>query len=174
MPYLRYFEMKSGELRELHGRLKMIDERIMKGQVLLAVLLAALLGVAGLAGGQEVSEHGNPWIWVSIGKVKVKAEAVSTPERLYQGLSYRSELAEGRGMLFFMPAVEMQTFCMRGMRFPLDLVWIVDGRVAGITRNVASTFSGGLTSPTPVNYVLEVPGGFADKYGVKVGDKVEW
>jgi uncharacterized membrane protein (UPF0127 family) len=148
--------------------------RIMKAQILLGVLLAALLGEAGLAGGQEVSEHGNPWLWVSIGKVKVKAEAVSTPERLQLGLSYRRELAEGRGMLFFMPAVEQQTFCMRGMRFPLDLVWIVDGGVAGITRNVPSTFPGELPSPTPVNYVLEVPGGFADKYGIKVGDRVKW
>ena len=150
--------------------MKMTAGRIMKAQVLLGVLLVALLGVAG---GEAVSEQGNPLVWVSLGKVKVKAEAVSTPEKLYQGLSSRRELAEGRGMLFFMPEIAVQTFCMRGMRFPLDLVWIVDGRVAGITRNVPSTFPGELPSPTPVNYVLEVPGGFADRYGIKAGDWVK-
>jgi uncharacterized membrane protein (UPF0127 family) len=148
--------------------------RIMKTQALLGVALAVLLGLAGSVAGQDVSEQGNPWLWVTIGKVKVKAEAVSTPERLYQGLSYRRELPEGRGMLFFMPEVEVQIFCMRGMHIPLDLIWIVDGRVAGLTRNVPPTFSGNLPSPTPVNYVLEVPGGFADRYGIKEGDRVSW
>jgi uncharacterized protein len=152
----------------------MTARRIIKRQVLVGVLLTALLAVAGLTGGQEVSEQGNPWVWVSIGKVKVKAETVSTPEKLYQGLSQRRELAEGRGMLFLMPAVEVQTFCMRGMRFPLDFLWIVDGKVAGLTPNVPSTFPGELPSPAKVNYVLEVPGGFADKYGIKVGDPVHW
>jgi uncharacterized membrane protein (UPF0127 family) len=77
-------------------------------------------------------------------------------------------------MLFVMPEVAHQVFCMRGMRFPLDLIWIVEGRVAGITRNVPSTFPGELPSPQPVNYVLEVPGGFAAKYGIKTGDQVKW
>jgi len=141
------------------------------------LLLAALVGLAGLAGqagGQEVSEHGNPWVRVTIGKVTVQAEAVRTPERLYLGLSYRTDLPEGRGMLFFMPDQEVQTFCMRGMRLPLDLIWISGGRVAGITRNVPPTFPGDLTSPAPVNQVLEVPGGFADRHGIKAGDPVRW
>ncbi len=152
----------------------MTARRIVKSQVLLGMALAVLLALAGLAAGQDISEQGNPWVWVSIGKVKVKAEAVSTPERLYQGLSDRRELPAGRGMLFFMPAVEVQDFCMRGMHFPLDLIWIVDGRVAGLTRNVPPTFPGNLPSPTPVNFVLEVPGGFADRYGIKEGDRVSW
>jgi uncharacterized membrane protein (UPF0127 family) len=63
---------------------------------------------------------------------------------------------------------------MRGMRFPLDLIWISDGRVAGLTRNVPATFPGELTSPAPVDQVLEVPGGFADRYGIKAGDRVRW
>ncbi len=71
--------------------------------VMAALLMAGLFGLAGGAGGQEVSEQGNPWVRVSLGKVTVKAEAVRTPERLYLGLSYRKELPEGRGMLFFMP-----------------------------------------------------------------------
>jgi uncharacterized membrane protein (UPF0127 family) len=147
---------------------------VVKAQVLLGVFLVTLLGLSGWAGGQEVSKQGNPWVWVNIGKVKVKAEAVSTPKKLYLGLSYRRELPEGRGMLFLMREVSYQMFCMRGMRFPLDLIWIVDGKVAGITRNVPPTFAGDLPSPKPVNYVLEVPGGFADKYGLKAGDRVKW
>ena len=139
------------------------------------VMVALLMAVfAGGAGGQEVSEQGNPWVRVSLGKVTVQAEAVRTPERLYLGLSYRRELPEGRGMLFFMPAKEVQSFCMRGMRLPLDLIWISGGRVAGVTRNVPATFPGELISPAPVNHVLEVPGGFADRHGIKTGDRVQW
>ena len=44
----------------------------------------------------------------------------------------------------------------------------------GITRNVPPTFPGDLTSPAPVNQVLEVPGGFADRHGIKAGDRVRW
>ena len=138
------------------------------------LLLAVLAGLAGQAAGQEVSEHGNPWVRVTVGKVAVQAEAVRTPERLYLGLSYRTQLPEGRGMLFFMPDQEVQTFCMRGIRLPLDLIWISAGRVAGITRNVPPTFPGELTSPAPVDMVLEVPGGFADRHGIKAGDPVSW
>jgi uncharacterized protein len=144
-----------------------------KAQVLLGVLLAVLLGLAWGAWGQEVSPHGNPWVWVSIGTVKVKAEAVSNPGKLYLGLSYRRKLPDGQGMLFILPKVEKEVFCMRGMRFPLDLIWIADGKVTGITRNVPATFPGELPSPGPVHYVLEVPGGFADKYGLKTGDRVQ-
>jgi uncharacterized membrane protein (UPF0127 family) len=158
----------------IRGRKKvtMPTNRILKMKVVLGVILITQLGMA--AGGQDVSEQGNPWVWVRIGKVKVKAEAVETPERLYLGLSYRQGLPEGRGMLFIMPENSIQTFCMREMRFPLDLVWIAAGRVAGITKNVSPNFSGELPSPEPVNHVLEVPGGFADKYGIKVGDRVKW
>jgi uncharacterized membrane protein (UPF0127 family) len=141
--------------------------------VLGGLLLAAVFVPARGARGQAVSEHGNPWVWVTVGQVTVKAEAVRTPERIYLGLSYREALPEGRGMLFFMPAREVQTFCMRGMRLPLDLIWISDSRVAGITRNVPATFPGELISPAPVDQVLEVPGGFADRYGIKAGDPVQ-
>jgi uncharacterized membrane protein (UPF0127 family) len=148
--------------------------RNLSAWVMAGLLLAALSGLAGRAGGQEVSEQGNPWVRVSLGKVTVQAEAVRTPERIYRGLSYRKELPEGRGMLFFMPAKEVQVFCMRGMRFHLDLIWISAGKVAGLTRNVPPTFPGNLTSPAPATHVLEVPGGFAGRHGIKAGDRVRW
>ncbi len=147
--------------------------RIRTVKVIAGVLLAALLGLGGWARGQEVSKYGNPWVWVSIGRVTIMAEAVRTPMRLYLGLSHRRSLPQGQGMLFLMPENQEQTFCMRGMEFPLDFIWINRG-VAGITRNVPPTFAGDLKSPGPVQEVLEVPGGFAQKYGVKVGDRVRW
>jgi hypothetical protein len=54
----------------------MPTNRILKMKVVLGVILITQLGMA--AGGQDVSEQGNPWVWVSIGKLKVKAEAVET------------------------------------------------------------------------------------------------
>jgi uncharacterized membrane protein (UPF0127 family) len=140
--------------------------------LVLALGLCLLLG--GPAAGEDLSEYGNPWLWVRVGRVQVQAEVVKTPEKLSLGLGRRRELPHGRGMLFFMPRVEVQHFCMRGMQFPLDFIWIVQGQVAGLEKNVSPAFPGTLSSPRPVNYVLEVPAGFADTYGVKVGDEVKW
>jgi uncharacterized membrane protein (UPF0127 family) len=163
-----------GRLSGAAGEVKMTVGRLRTVKVIAGLLLAALLGLGGWARGQEVSPYGNPWVWVNVGRVTVQAEAVRTPARLYLGLSNRRSLPEGQGMLFLMPEKEVQTFCMRGMRFPLDFIWISQGRVAGITRNVPPTFTGDLKSPGPVGEVLEVPGGFAQKYGVSVGDRVRW
>ena len=148
--------------------------RLRTVKVIAGLLLAACLGLGGPARAQQVSKYGNPWVWVSLGRVTVQAEAVRTPARLYLGLSNRRSLPEGQGMLFLMPEKQEQTFCMRGMRFPLDFIWINKGRVVGITRNVPPTFGGDLNSPGPVDEVLEVPAGFAQKYDVKVWDRVRW
>ena len=128
----------------------------------------------GPARGEQLSEYGNPFLWVSVGQVKVQAEVVSTPEKLYRGLGYRQELPPGRGMLFSLPLVAGQDFCMRGMEFPIDILWIVKGEIVGIEKNVSPQFTGTLSSPQPVNYVLEAPAGFAEEYGVRVGDRVSW
>lgn len=128
----------------------------------------------GLLGSAEVSEDGNPLVWVTVGQVGVKAEVVRTPGKLFLGLGYRQELPEGRGMLFLMPRRESQNFCMRGMKFAIDILWIDRGKLVGLEKNVSPQFPGNLTSPQPVKYVLEVPGGFADRYQVKVGAPVRW
>ena len=124
--------------------------------------------------GEEVSEYGNPLVWVTVERVQLQAELVKTPAKCYLGLSFRRDLPEGRGMLFLLPRVEPQTFCMRGMQFPIDIIWIGDGRVAGVEKNVSPEFTGELPSPVPVQVVLEVPGGFADRHGIRRGDRVHW
>ncbi|MFA5110120.1 MAG: DUF192 domain-containing protein, partial [Desulfobaccales bacterium] len=114
----------------------MHNQRTSFPRIMAALLLAALLAGAGLAVGEDLSEYGNPYLRVTVGRTKVKAEAVRTPDKLYLGLSNRPNLAAGRGMLFFMPELQVQNFCMRGMRFPLDFIWIAHDRVAGLTTHV--------------------------------------
>jgi uncharacterized membrane protein (UPF0127 family) len=150
-----------------------LHKRSRGGLAILTVWLGLLL-LSGPAGAKELSEYGNPFLWVRVGRVQVKAEAVRTPEKLYRGLGYRKELPAGRGMLFLMPLVTVQEFCMRGMQFPIDIIWIFQGRIVGLKPNVSPQFTGTISSPQPVNVVLEVPGGFAEKYGIRVGDQVSW
>ena len=143
--------------------------------LLVCLIMGGLLFPPALRGADELSEYGNPFIWVKLGQVRVKAEVVSSPEKMYLGLGQRPALPEGRGMLFILPSLEVQSFCMRDMRFPLDFIWLVPGRVAGLTKNVSpQDQQASYDSPEPVNYVLEVPAGFCDRYGVKVGDPVSW
>lgn len=145
---------------------------------LLVLVLGGLVLPAALPAGEkpaELSEYGNHMTWVTIGKVKIKAEVVGTPEKLYLGLGKRPELPEGRGMLFVMPQREIQEFCMRDMRFALDFIWLAPGRVAGLTKNVSpQNQQDCYMSPEAVNYVLEVPAGFCDRHGIKMGDKATW
>jgi uncharacterized membrane protein (UPF0127 family) len=68
---------------------------------------------------------------------------------------------------------------MKGMRFPLDLVWIDGDRVVDVTARVPNEPPGTpdaqlpVYSPSrPANRVLEVNAGWAQRNGVKAGDRV--
>ncbi|MCL6622072.1 MAG: DUF192 domain-containing protein [Syntrophobacterales bacterium] len=145
--------------------------RRLPGVLRLLAALMLLLTVPVAARG--LSPHGNPVITVLIRGVAVTAEVVSSPEKLYLGLSHRPGLPPGHGMLFMLPEVAVQHFCMRDMRFPLDFLWLKDGRVVGVTVEVPADFPGTVTSPEPVAQVLEVPAGFVAAHGIRVGDPVE-
>jgi len=134
------------------------------------VLTAGFL--AGQVSGQEYSEYGNALVRLTVKGVPVVAEVVSTPQKQYLGLSHRQALPEGRGMLFLMSDVRKQVFCMRDMLIPIDIIWIADGKVAGLQQNLSPTDRGSFRSPVPVRLVLEVPAGFAARHGIKVGDPV--
>lgn len=135
-------------------------------------LLLLFLLETSRAWGQQYSEYGNPLVRLTVKGVPVLAEVVSTPEKHYLGLSHRRELPEGRGMLFLMNDLRYQVFCMRDMLFPIDIIWIHEGRVAGLHKNLSPTDTGNFRSPVPVRLVLEVPAGFADRHGIKPGDPV--
>jgi uncharacterized membrane protein (UPF0127 family) len=63
---------------------------------------------------------------------------------------------------------------MKGMRFPIDIVWIDRGHVTGIERDAPVPHQDVplYRSNGPADHVLEVPAGWAGRHGVEPGDPV--
>jgi len=114
---------------------------------------------------------------VAINGKEIKVEIAATPAEHYKGLSGRENLCENCGMLFKFADKRKRTFVMRKMNFPLDIIWIDGGKVAGVSENLppeGERYRNFYESPSPVDYVLEVNAGFARENGVKIGDTVDF
>jgi uncharacterized membrane protein (UPF0127 family) len=105
----------------------------------------------------------------------------TTGAQAARGLGYRDTLAQDSGMLFDMHTVQVPAFWMKGMRFPLDMVWIGDDkRVAGVTADIPpqpGAADRGLklyASPAPVRFVLELNAGAAHRMGLEAGRQLNF
>jgi len=109
---------------------------------------------------------------VSINGHEVAVEIADTTDEQYKGLSNRASLCADCGMLFVFPDQAPRSFVMREMNFPLDFIWINDGKVVKIDENAlpeGAYYKNEYLSGQPVNYVLEVNAGWADKNNIIVG-----
>ena len=105
-------------------------------------------------------------------RVTVTAELARSTDEKVRGLSNRPLLASGRGMAFVYDRPQPIGIWMKDMRFPLDIVWIREGRVVHIEKNASPLPPGG---PEKVytatgDIVLEVPAGFTTDKNIRVGD----
>ena len=114
---------------------------------------------------------------LSIDGATFSVEIASTTLEQTRGLSYRPSLGADNGMLFIFSRGSMQSFWMKDMHFPLDMIWIIGDTVAGFAQNVPAPASGTAlwnlplyTSPDNVDKVLEVNAGTVAKYGIQIGD----
>ncbi|OGM08307.1 hypothetical protein A2159_02005 [Candidatus Woesebacteria bacterium RBG_13_34_9] len=83
-------------------------------------------------------------------------------------------------MLFIFDYKSIPDFWMKGMKFPLDIIWINDNIIVDVDENIQNPKSlSNLNqlpkySPSiPINFVLEVNAGFCSKEGIKIGDRVQ-
>jgi uncharacterized protein len=96
--------------------------------------------------------------------------------QLKKGLGGRESLRPFDGMLFVFPAYAKQRIVMRDMRFPIDIVWISQGKVVDIAKQIqpeGDVSEATLTRYTPrvnANAVVELPAGWADTHGLRIGD----
>ena len=108
------------------------------------------------------------------GKHPVDAEVAYTRDARTRGLMWRTELAEGTGMLFIFKGDSWLSFWMKNTLIPLDMVFIKsDLTIVGIVEKAEPKT---LTARAPDEesmYVLEVPSGWSEKIGLKRGLKVK-
>ena len=108
------------------------------------------------------------------GVVDVAVEVVSTPEAVARGLMYRTELADGHGMLFVFAEEKDHRFWMKNTLIPLDIIFIGgDGVIVGIHRDATPLSTASVGVGRPSRWVLEVPGGWTSRRGVATGQRVE-
>lgn len=107
-------------------------------------------------------------------------EVVTTSPSISQGLSGREEIGAD-AMLFAFPNKSVRTFWMPNMKFDLDMVWLDDGTVVGVTSNVAAPDPSvplselqRYSSGAEINQVLEVPSGRAESMGLGLQETVSF
>lgn len=105
----------------------------------------------------------------SSGPKQVLVEVALTKFEQIQGLSGRSPLPPNTGMLFLNPEPNTMKFWMRGVSFPLDMIFIgVDGQVVQINKNCTPMSLDPCGPDEPVQCMLEIAGGWADANDVGV------
>ena len=119
---------------------------------------------------------------LTIGNAAFGVEIADTPELRSKGLGGRDSLAEQTGMLFIFQSGQASSFWMKGMRFPLDFVWIgEDCTVVDLTENVRhsspETPSSELEifeSASPATYTFEINAGEVRRFDIEIGDDVRF
>lgn len=113
-----------------------------------------------------------PSITLTIGENTVQSEVADSPMERRIGLMRRTDLPQGAGMLFAYPTSRPLSFWMRDTLLPLSIAFIrADGRVVHIT-DMQPLEERHVPSRHAALYALEVPQGWLDEHGVKVGDHV--
>lgn len=115
-----------------------------------------------------VSETGT----VKIKDASFKVELAKSDAAREKGLSKRSSLDSGKGMLFIFPAAGRYMFTMKDTLISLDIIWIKDNKVVFIAPSVKPGEL--LIDPkTDAEYVLEINGGAASSRGIGIGNVVD-
>jgi uncharacterized protein len=109
------------------------------------------------------------------GPIRVSVEVAATPEKRTRGLMYRRDLPEMQGMLFLFPREAPLSFWMKNTPLPLDIIFInAVHTIVSIAQSTTPFSEKPLPSGEPAQFVLEVNGGFCQRYRVTIGDRLEF
>jgi uncharacterized membrane protein (UPF0127 family) len=114
------------------------------------------------------------WLVTDAGReVPIDIEVAKAPKEKALGLMFRTELADDKGMLFPYDQPRELMMWMHNTYIPLDMVFIrPDGVIHRIEKRAEPLSDRMISSDGPVSAVLEIPGGAADRRGLKAGDRV--
>jgi uncharacterized membrane protein (UPF0127 family) len=105
----------------------------------------------------------------------IDVEIADTDDKRELGLMFRERMEDNQGMLFIFDKEEMQEFYMKNTLIPLDIIFVnAKKKIVKIHINAKPLDETDLPSMKPCLYVVEVNGGFSDKYKIKEGDYIDW
>lgn len=105
------------------------------------------------------------------GGVSLRIEYATTNAARERGLSGRTSIPTGYGMLFVFPKDDKYGFWMKDTLVPLDIFWLdYKGQVVSIAHNVATSSYPNVFYPSALaRYVLETAAGFANAHDIATG-----
>ncbi|OKH10922.1 DUF192 domain-containing protein [[Limnothrix rosea] IAM M-220] len=102
-------------------------------------------------------------------------EVAETAEQQQLGLMYRESLPDNRGMLFQFDPARPVSFWMKNCLIHLDIIFLKDGVVQTIARNVPPCENDPCPTygtPADIDQVIEIRGGLSDEMGLTEGDEI--
>ena len=145
----------------------------------IAPAIGALIFTLLLWGCGRSLPAGYQWVELPDG-TRIEAETKLTPEGQAQGMMFRTSLADDKGMLFVHATTEKSPYWMFQCEIPLDIIWMDrDRRIVEISADTPPCRETADKCPTyggsaPSLFVLELAGGMAKKYNLKVGDTLRF
>lgn len=148
-------------------------------KIFIVVLAITFLGASCVSNQQasEIKEYADGQI--NLAGRSVSFELAKTAAEKTKGLSGRASIEENQGMLFMFPTPDFLVFWMKDMNFPIDIVWIKGDEVVDVSASVPNepgvpdTQLKTYLPKVPADRVLELKAGWAERNGLKIGDKVE-
>lgn len=108
-------------------------------------------------------------------KVKIDIEIADNEYKRQLGLMNRKSMEENQGMLFIFNENTIRSFWMLNTLIQLDILFVNSERsIVNIHKNTTPLSQQSYPSTEPAIYVVEVIGGFCDKYNIIEGDKISW
>jgi uncharacterized protein len=147
----------------------------------LVLLLAALVTAIVMIITTPPDFNDDATVTVRVDQARVRAEVATSSQKLAKGLMGRAPLSDDQGMLFVYDEPSSPPIWMKGMTFPIDIVWISRDTVTQVTPNVPPAKKGVASEDLPrykpdgpVDKVLETSAGWAKRHSVQPGDPVRF
>jgi uncharacterized membrane protein (UPF0127 family) len=157
----------------------LVNHLFKRGKASGAATLLCILALAACGAGTASADgptKANPRLTTAVlrsGQVSLTAEIAKTDRERETGLMFRKALADGQGMLFVFDADQVLAFWMKNTSLSLSVAYLSsDGTIREI-HDLEPRSLAAVTSERSVRYALEVPRGWFDRVGLKVGDRFE-
>ncbi len=105
----------------------------------------------------------------------IEVEFAEDQETRATGLMHRRQLSLSQGMLFVFPAPDSLSFWMANTPIPLDIIFVgADSTVVNIAKRTTPLSREFIRSTDLAQYVVEVRGGFSDRFDIDTATRIQW